>query len=399
MDSPRTMESLSEITVTLVTSDQAVAALYGRLLRDDIRATVRINAEKQALVEQLRSQTPPDLVIIDQNFDHSSGEALALELRADANFDRTPVMVITLGHQEQTPLRLLSRGVNDFVERTAAPSVFVARTKTQLRHKVALDRMAAMACERDVFAAGVLHDIRNMEASILAICEFTRRKLTKDPVGQRLEIVELLQSLDKQAGRLGKYAADVIQSVRAASHKLQILPQDLIPVVEWVASVIGTDQSPGFTWESPGPLVAVQADPAFIKLILLNILQNAVKYRRPEVPCHIVITQDATVQGSTGIPRVITRFRDNGKGIPSSELRKVFEPFVRGSSSDPADKGSGLGLSLVVRVVTKMGGRVWAEAPASVQGDPAGPGLVICLELPGAAGAEPSVAPDKGHTS
>ena len=360
-------------SIAIVTNDDAVTTLYSRLIKSHIGADVTVAKDKASLLEKLRSNTPPDLVIIDLEFEKETGEAIAFEIRSDHNFDRTPIMAITRDSRDgsaSAQLRLLSKGVNDYVERTAAQPVFVARTKTQLRHKVALDRIAAMACERDVFAAGVLHDIRNIETSILAICEFTRRKLNKDPVANREQILELLQTLNNQASRLGKYAADVIESVRATRHDLLITAQPIAPLIDWVAAVVGKDATPGFTWNHNSPLTDVLADQAFLKLVLLNVLQNAVKYRRPDTETVISVSQETLGN------RVITRLRDNGKGIPASELRKVFEPFTRGSSSDPKDKGTGLGLSLVTRVVNKMNGRVWAEAPAT------GPGAIICIDLP-----------------
>jgi K+-sensing histidine kinase KdpD len=56
-------------------------------------------------------------------------------------------------------------------------------------------------------------------------------------------------------------------------------------------------------------------------------------------------------------------------------LRRVFEPFVRGSDQK-GGSGFGLGLALVNKVITQMAGRVWAEAPKD------GPGAVICFALP-----------------
>ena len=71
-----------------------------------------------------------------------------------------------------------------------------------------------------------------------------------------------------------------------------------------------------------------------------------------------------------GVYRAMTE-----QGIKKAELRKVFEPFVRGSDRTKKD-GFGLGLTLVNKVMAAMGGRVWAEIP------PDGTGTMMCLELP-----------------
>jgi signal transduction histidine kinase len=93
----------------------------------------------------------------------------------------------------------------------------------------------------------------------------------------------------------------------------------------------------------------------------------------------IEISQSIKTEGrQSNQTKVITRIRDHGIGIPTEELRKVFKPFSKSISSDHQqyhDEGFGLGLSLVVKVISAMRGKVWAEQPES------GQGVVICIEL------------------
>jgi signal transduction histidine kinase len=128
------------------------------------------------------------------------------------------------------------------------------------------------------------------------------------------------------------------------------------------------------SWEFQGDLGRVMADENFMRLAILNIINNAIKYRRPEENPKVVIY----TRPSTSAPddRTVICLRDYGKGVARGEHRKIFQPFVRGSKEEQ-DTGFGLGLSLVSKVVGIMNGRVWAEPPKDDE-----PGTVFCIELP-----------------
>jgi two-component system sensor histidine kinase PfeS len=124
---------------------------------------------------------------------------------------------------------------------------------------------------------------------------------------------------------------------------------------------------------------------------LLNILGNSIKYARPNAPPELVITQTTHKSDALNGAKIVTRIRDNGAGIADADLRRVFEPFSRGqtkSNEGPGSGGFGLGLAMVAKVISAMGGRVWAEQPSAVSSGPSH-GAVICIELPAALGSTP----------
>ena len=93
----------------------------------------------------------------------------------------------------------------------------------------------------------------------------------------------------------------------------------------------------------------VLADPARLRQVLLNLIENADKYSPAETPIQLVLR--ATSDGSA------IDVIDQGIGIPEAELDKVFERFQRGSNA-PEKTGSGLGLSVVKLLVEGMGGSI-----------------------------------------
>lgn len=357
-------------------------SLYEMAITDATGAKVHFATNGEEALEKLASPIPYDLLILDLNMPKLGGEEALRRLRQDPNYDTLPVIILTGDTDQETHRRLLDLGADDFVEKGAPPEIFVARLKAQLRHRLALDRLARLAVDMDIFAAGVLHDIRNLETNIFTICELAKAYLEEDPVGRQELMLQDLTALEDKADHLGRYATEIIKMVRETNKPLDPRPVAIAGLVEWAVKIA---TPPGdtvkLTFEIQGDVVPVVADRHFLQLAVLNLVQNAVKYRRPGVDPHLIVKQRAGERALASLSggSVVTMIEDNGVGVKKQEVRRIFEPFVRGMASSKKDGGFGLGLTLVTKVMGAMGGRVWAEVT------PHGYGTVMCLELPTAA--------------
>ena len=106
---------------------------------------------------------------------------------------------------------------------------------------------------------------------------------------------------------------------------------------------------PGF------PLVACHG--AYLRQVFDNLFSNALKYGR------LGESPSLTVSSHTELNMVCFSVRDRGIGVPADQRSRVFEPFVR--LGHPETKGSGIGLTIVQRIVELYGGRVWLEGSAN----------------------------------
>ena len=108
------------------------------------------------------------------------------------------------------------------------------------------------------------------------------------------------------------------------------------------------------TWPS-GPLTAqVSCAEGLLRQALTNLLENAVKYRRPEV------APEVEVRGQTAGPGYELSVADNGRGMSEEDAARAFDPFYR--APDTRDlPGTGLGLSIVERVAKASGGAISLE--------------------------------------
>ena len=95
----------------------------------------------------------------------------------------------------------------------------------------------------------------------------------------------------------------------------------------------------------------MQVDPGKIEQVINNLISNAVKYSHPDTGIQIFADRQADV--------VRISVRDQGQGIPATELGGLFEPFVRASVQGTAgEKSTGLGLAIVKNIVEGHGGRI-----------------------------------------
>ena len=134
-------------------------------------------------------------------------------------------------------------------------------------------------------------------------------------------------------------------------------------------------------WEAEGHALRYEAaeaaqgcraslDAAELSRVLENLESNSLKYGG-DAAGHVSAV--LSLQLAAGGVRIV--WRDHGKGAPEEELPRLFESFYRADKSRGKQPGHGLGMDIAARIVTGMGGRIWAEQAA-------GGGLAVCMEFP-----------------
>ncbi len=122
--------------------------------------------------------------------------------------------------------------------------------------------------------------------------------------------------------------------------------------------------------DPPAEKLIVRGNPEELRTVVFNLVENAVKYSgdQKEINIHVV-TPD--------IDTILLQVRDQGVGIPSSELKRIFKRFYRvGSSATGRVKGTGLGLFIVQSIARRHGGEAFAESGGT------GHGSTFTLRLP-----------------
>ena len=119
----------------------------------------------------------------------------------------------------------------------------------------------------------------------------------------------------------------------------------------------------------PGKLSMIMADGSLLEQALVNILENAIAYSPDRTAIEVAAYED---RGN-----VVISIEDQGRGIPTSELERVFERFRRMEEATDRGKGAGLGLAISKGFVESMGGRIAAASPIHE-----GRGTRILISLP-----------------
>ncbi len=197
------------------------------------------------------------------------------------------------------------------------------------------------------FGYHISHDLRTPLRAIVS----TSRMIQADYGDDLPEEANALLSRQAEAARkLGELIDDLLQLSRLAHADLTKRPVDLTALARDAAAEALSAHP-----ESNARIVVdddllVQADPRLLRLAIVNLLENAVKYSPEGGTIHVFQRSDGAL--------AVT---DEGIGMESQYLERIFEPFQR-LHRDEAYKGTGIGLANVRRVIERHNGEVWAES-------------------------------------
>ena len=209
---------------------------------------------------------------------------------------------------------------------------------------------------RKDFVANVSHELRT---PLSIIKGYVETLLDEAPPGDATA-KQFLLTIEKHAHRLEALIADLlsISELESQQARLYVAPVSLRKAVEAAATELrqrAQEKSMTIGVEIPEDLPAVRADAERLHQVLINLLDNAIKYTPPGGQIRICAKP-------TG-PEVQVCVADNGPGIAPEHLARIFERFYRVDKARSRELGgTGLGLSIVKHIIQAHGGRVWAES-------------------------------------
>lgn len=214
--------------------------------------------------------------------------------------------------------------------------------------------MRRLETVRRDFVANVSHELRTPVAVIRANAETLLAGAKDDPVMG----IKLIDAVHRNAERLARVLTDLLDLSRldAGQYRMHVVPTEIKAIAEQALTVIETPAAArkvAVHVELPDGL-RVKADPKVLDQIFVNLIENAVKYTRPEGNVWVAARLDGD--------RVRIEIRDDGPGIAAKHRERVFERFYRTDASRAREAGgTGLGLSIVKHLVETMGGSVGVE--------------------------------------
>jgi PAS domain S-box-containing protein len=227
-----------------------------------------------------------------------------------------------------------------------------ADLETRVRERTA--ELEASTRELDAFAYSVSHDLR---APLRAVAGFS--ELLLEDYGSGLDATgrDYLARVVSATSRMSRLIDDLLTLSRATRAELSWRPVDLSAISQRIlADLRASDSEP----DRPMELIVedglrATGDPALLELALQNLIANAWKFTAKQDKALIHIGADRLPDGTSAF-----FIRDTGAGFDMRYAEKLFVPFQRLHSRDDF-AGSGIGLAIVGRIITRHGGRIWAE--------------------------------------
>src|SRR5262249_4812013 len=210
----------------------------------------------------------------------------------------------------------------------------------------------------------VSHDLRSPLTAIRAAAgTLANRSLV---LGED-DRVALLETVGVESARLERLVDDLLDLSRLQAGA--VAPKRELWSAEDLVGLARSDADPDarVMVDLPDTLPPIEVDAAQIRRVLANVLENALRVSPPDSPVHVTAESNGR--------EVVLRVADDGPGIDTAELERVFEPFQRGRAAG-SYRGTGLGLAIARGFAVANGGRLWAEHPDR--------GAVIALSLPAA---------------
>ncbi len=303
---------------------------------------------------------PPDLILLDVNMPDMNGYVVCEQLKADEHTRDIPILFISALDDIEDKVKAFVVGGVDYItkpfrieEVAARVATHLALRKLQQQLQATNADLLARNVELDAFAHTVAHDLKNAINSIMGYAELLDVDFeTVDAETMRISIHQIARMTHKMNNLIEEMM--ILSGVR--SQTISVQPLDMAPIIaEAQQRLFFTLKDSHAELLVPARWPRALGHAPWIEEVWVNYIGNAIKYGG---------TSSAAPRVELGADErdKHVRFwvRDNGRGLSAEEQAHLFIPFER--LDQVRATGHGLGLSIVKRIIEKLGGRVGVES-------------------------------------
>lgn len=315
----------------------------------------------------------PDIIISDFNLDDYDGMQALKTLRESGNM--IPFIFVTGTLGEEQAVECIKAGANDFVlkQNMARLPLSIERSlkeyqteqeRRELREelkrlnkdlerqvKQRTEELAEANKELESFSYTVSHDLRTPLAAAELYCNGIEDKIHKEQYDKAEErIADMRRAMKEMNEMIHDLLAYSLMGKRVKKYdhiNMQALFQEVFDEVAPMAN--GTKLELKLD-----KLPEAVADKGMLRHVIQNLLDNSIKYSKHKK--QITIEVSGKVKGADNLYRV----KDNGAGLAPDSAKNIFRLFERGRCKNEVS-GTGAGLAIAERIVSRHGGKIWAE--------------------------------------
>jgi signal transduction histidine kinase len=339
-------------------------------LEDDIEYDLIEASTGEEAIEMMK-EGPVDIVLLDNKLPGIQGVEVLDFIKT--NYPNTLVVMITSYASLELAVNATNKGAYDFVPKPFTPQELKTSMEGITKH-LFLKRMTKKLNKegkqiRFQFLTVLSHELKAPLSAIEGYLHIMQEKQAGNDIAAYDKMID--RSLERIKG-MRNLIMDLLDLTHIESGKMkrEVKAQDIVPII--VTSMdtvlpfaVQRDVEVVGHWDAE---IVMDADSDEMEIILNNLLSNSVKYNNPGGKVYI----DANIKGDS----VVITVKDTGIGIEEEDIARLFEEFMRVKSPQTKNiSGSGLGLSIVKRIVKLYNGTI------SVESKP-GDGSVFTITLP-----------------
>lgn len=319
----------------------------------------------------------PDLILLDVMMPQIDGFEVCRRLKQSPDTQHIPIIFLTALSDTQNKLDGFRLGAVDYITKPLQHDEVLARVNTHLslqqlrrQQQQFITRLQDSNAELDAFAHTVAHDLKNPLGVVSGMAEVLCRNYQQDA-----DLLDGLQDIRQASDKMRQIIDALLLLAKVSKQQVKTEVLDMNHIMQNVLQRVQPQLR-----ERGGQLVLPQHWPMalgqaqWIEEVWANYLSNALKYggNPPRLDIGARLEDDA---------QVCFWVKDNGAGLSNEAQQKVFTPFTR-LQQHVGEEGHGLGLSIVERIIKKLGGQVGVDSQE-------GQGARFFFRLPKAENAAP----------
>ncbi|TWH45035.1 response regulator [Sporomusa sp. KB1] len=298
---------------------------------------------------KLLEQHMADLILLDIYMPEINGFEICQMIKNDPAFRSIPIIFLTSLNDEASISKGFQLGAQDYVTKPFNTSELLARVNTHIKLKRQAESLQHANNELDSFCYSVAHDLKSPLLSLNKLTEYLAADYADkiDPDGQ-----ELISNIQEKSQEVIQIIDHLLDLSRMCERKMDLTTIDLSQLFSKTYTELVALEPVRDIEFTLAPLPTIQGDALMLKLLVQNILSNALKYTRHKATASIKVTATQTDT------EFVIAIQDNGAGFDMKYSARLFNIFQRLHSNNEFE-GSGIGLAICQKILKRHHGTAW----------------------------------------